>query len=259
MADVSLIDEQIGDKDPKMLPVSWNLLREIFKNTAAIIRFGNWSSSFPATLSWVSGALQCIGLTLGPPVSSRECLKVEAKCAVLQACWLFEEFVSPAISSVASLADTMHFAMRVVDLFWFFITGGGFKDAEVGVEKMKENALHATKDAHMRLVLDARITGVRAAVALALVLLAGASAKASSPCTPCGSTVRWSEEKHSAVGFLCQEGFPSTPLQHPYTCLVFFEVPPTHNLTFHFHEIYTRDVSVSTEVSIKRVQTRCLN
>ncbi|ROT74000.1 hypothetical protein C7M84_007532 [Penaeus vannamei] len=104
--------------------------------------------------------------------------------------------------------------------------------------------MHATKGAHMRLVLDARITGVRAAVALALVLLAGASAKASSPCTPCGSTVRWSEEKHSAVGFLCQEGFPSTPLQHPYTCLVFFEVPPTHNLTFHFHEIYTRDVSL---------------
>lgn len=124
---------------------------------------------------------------------------------------------------------------------------------------MKENAMHATKGAHMRLVLDARITGVRAAVALALVLLAGASAKASSPCTPCGSTVRWSEEKHSAVGFLCQEGFPSTPLQHPFTCLVFFEVPPTHNLTFHFHEIYTRDVSVSTGVSIKRVQTRCLN
>lgn len=76
---MSLIDEQIGDKDPKMLSVSWNLLREIFKNTAAIIRFGNWSSSFPATLSWVSGALQCIGLTLGPPVSSRECLKVEGQ------------------------------------------------------------------------------------------------------------------------------------------------------------------------------------
>ncbi|XP_037793419.1 uncharacterized protein LOC119588850 [Penaeus monodon] len=100
------------------------------------------------------------------------------------------------------------------------------------------------KGAHLRLVLDARISGVRAAVALALVLLAGASANASSPCTPCGSTVRWDEEQHSGVGFLCQEGFPSTPLQHPYTCLVFFKVPPTHKLTFHFHEIYTRDVSL---------------
>lgn len=108
--------------------------------------------------------------------------------------------------------------------------------------------MHVRKGAHLRLVLDARISGVRAAVALVLVLLAGASANASSPCTPCGSTVRWDEEQHSGVGFLCQEGFPSTPLQHPYTCLVFFEVPPTHKLTFHFHEIYTRDVSVSIEV-----------
>ncbi|XP_042873597.1 uncharacterized protein LOC122254133 isoform X2 [Penaeus japonicus] len=103
---------------------------------------------------------------------------------------------------------------------------------------------------HMRtndqpwLLWDARIPGVRVAVALALAMLAGATAKASTPCTPCGDTVRWSEEKDSDVGFLCQEGFPATPLEHPYTCLVFFEVPATHNLTFHFHEIYTRDVSL---------------
>lgn len=114
---------------------------------------------------------------------------------------------------------------------------------------------------HMRtndqpwLLWDARIPGVRVAVALALAMLAGATAKASTPCTPCGDTVRWSEEKDSDVGFLCQEGFPTTPLEHPYTCLVFFEVPATHNLTFHFHEIYTRDVSVSIVDWVKLVMT----
>ncbi|CAL4113803.1 unnamed protein product, partial [Meganyctiphanes norvegica] len=91
----------------------------------------------------------------------------------------------------------------------------------------------------------------RALLACIMLDLASSETSISQECLPCNSTISWASPR---IGFLCNEGFPSTPLQAPYTCKYTLEHGvKNYTLQLFLHELHFRENTLEISTCNQRL------